>query len=169
MIQYQIRTAIRSDFPAIAQLQANSWRHAYRNHLPASYLAERVDADVSDIWSRYKIKPQDVVLVARETGTQSLLGFVSVWCRPNAFIDNLHCDPAKTSNGIGTALMQMVFNRLRDQGHHRAWLSVLVGNTGALRFYTRLGARPGKVRREDLCGFPVEAQIMQWEHLPLSE
>ena len=163
----EIRSAIRADFTAIARLQTRSWQKAYRNHLPASYLNRRVQIDLEAQWQTVKILPSDVVLVARSKKTGQLLGFVSVWCRPDAYIDNLHCDPGQTGRGIGTALMQAAFQALRSKGRSSASLSVLVGNDRARRFYLRLGGRAGVIRREEIFGYPTDTELIHWDHISL--
>ena len=174
MVPFAIRVAKRTDFPAIAALHTASWRDAYRNHLPASYLADRVQLDLEDRWSGVKLKPEDLTLVAEGTGdadparpsvTRLLLGFISVHCRPHPYIDNLHCSPNHRSHGIGSALLQAAFERLRNNGHKTASLTVLVGNEGARRFYLRHGGEPGRARRADLVGYPVEVEPIHWNRI----
>ena len=166
MSTIRIRRAMRSDFPAITALQIESWRDAYASFLPPSYLKERVVSDLQDTWNRAKIKSQDVVLVAEDPDNEDQLsGFIAVWCRPNPYIDNLHCAPAQVSKGIGRALMKRAFEQLLFDNHTSVALSVIAENKRARQFYLKLGGHPSKQYREELFGHPVAVEKMIWSNL----
>jgi ribosomal protein S18 acetylase RimI-like enzyme len=131
-----IRRAQRSDVPAIAAVQAESWRDTYSGVLPEEYLASQITGDLERHWSEMEIQPVDVVLVAEDN---TIIGFIAVWCRPDPFIDNLHVKPSKRSNRVGSALMKWAAQQLIQQGHKTAYLWLLESNERAIRFYERLG------------------------------
>ncbi len=162
---YLIRPAIRSDFTAIAHLQADSWAASYRTVLPPYYVRERLHDDIRDEWTHRKIGKRDVVLIAEDEQGKQLLGFISVWCRPLPFIDNLHCDPTLTGHGIGARLLQAAFRTLQEQGETTASLTVLAINEGARRFYRKHGATVQGRQQASLAGYSVEVDMMHWSHL----
>ena len=94
----QIRPAEASDMDTVAALHAASWRASYRGMLPDAYLDNEVGDDVQRQWQGAVIAPNDVVLVASDP---NIVGFIAVWCRPDPFIDNLHVDPQRRSEGVG--------------------------------------------------------------------
>lgn len=160
-----IRPAVRADFKQIAELQAASWRVAYRSFLPASYLNERVEADLLDLWRAMKLNRNDRILVAQSNNDGAIVGFLSLFCRPHPFIDNLHCHPNSTGKGIGSKLLSACFDQLRDMSQSTVCLSVIVGNEGARRFYLRHGGRAGDVRTEMLFGFPARVEMIYWDQI----
>ncbi len=160
-----LNRAVRADFADIARLHAASWRSAYSNHLPRSYLESRVEDDLNALWAGCKIGKDDIVLLARDRASQALLGFISVWCRPRPFIDHLHCDPSNTGRGIGGLLLRESFYHLDKNGYQDVYLTVLVGNDRARRFYLRKGAEPDKVSREWIFQYPVDVETLKWTNI----
>ncbi|WP_394706247.1 GNAT family N-acetyltransferase [uncultured Cohaesibacter sp.] len=103
--------------------------------------------------------------MARDRASQALLGFISVWCRPRPFIDHLHCDPSNTGRGIGGLLLRESFYHLDKNGYQDVYLTVLVGNDRARRFYLRKGAEPDKVSREWIFQYPVDVETLKWTNI----
>ena len=167
--QITIRKAVRSDFPTIAKLQAESWATAYRNYLPPHYIRDRLEADIADRWKTCRTGKRDLVLLAIEEETAVPAGFISIWCRPSPFIDNLHCHPSRTGLGIGSQLLCTALKQLAEQDEQMASLSVLIGNDGARRFYLRHGALPGAIKQESLFGYPVNVEYLAWDRLQSSK
>ncbi|WP_319530245.1 GNAT family N-acetyltransferase [uncultured Cohaesibacter sp.] len=157
-----IRLATKSDRQAIAQLQLESWQTTYHHHLPNSYLTGQAAIDLADHWQSMRLGADEFVLVAFREDCEGLAGFIAVTCRPDPFIDNLHCQPSMRSRGTGRALMSAAFERLRDMGKTSVSLTVLVGNDRAKAFYLRLGATVGPVRREAIGGYPVDTERLYW-------
>jgi ribosomal protein S18 acetylase RimI-like enzyme len=147
----------------IASIHVASWRDAYSGMLPADYLAGQVQRDLQAHWARQEILPQDVVLVADTA--DGLVGFVAVWCRPSAFVDNLHVLPSLRSEGIGAALMRAAVGRLVALGHSTAYLWVFDSNVAAVRFYERLGAVKTEHARKEFFGQGVSCVRMAWRDL----
>ncbi len=159
-----IRAADRRDFPAIAAIHATSWQTAYRHALPDAYLAGQVVEDLANHWRNIEVRDQDVVLVAEDDAVR---GFIAVWCRPDADIDNLHVLPDYRSAGMGAKLMAAAGAILMANGHRTAHLTVVDGNDRAIRFYERLGgARTGRCDI-DIFGTPVPSIGMAWNDLSL--
>ena len=132
----QIRPAEATDMDTVAALHAANWRASYRGMLPDAYLDNEVGDDLQRQWQRAFIAPNDVVLVASDP---DIVGFIAVWCRPDPFIDNLHVDPGRRSQGVGAKLMRASGALLRQNGHNAAYLWVLEDNRRAVAFYERLG------------------------------
>ena len=128
----EIRAAHRGDFSQIAAVQIASWRDAYRGLLPEDYLADRVADDLRGHWKAAEIGPEDVVLVAEDGG--AIIGFIAVWCRPEALIDNLHVLPGRRSGGLGRRLMAAAADCLVGKGKRSAHLWVLQANDRAKAF-----------------------------------
>jgi len=75
----------------------------------------------------------------------AVAGFPPRWARleerPNlqGHIDDVFVEPVVRNRGVGTALFKAAEKRLRAMGCDNLRLGVVAGNTGARRFYRRLG------------------------------
>lgn len=159
----EIRPAHQEDLSTIAAIQVASWRDAYSGLLPADYLADQVQLDLEAHWAQQEILPQDVVLIADTA--DGPVGFIAVWCRPSAFIDNLHVLPPLRSRGIGATLMRAAAARLVALGHATAYLWVFERNKAAIRLYERLGAVQTGRERKTFFGQGVPSVRMEWRDL----
>lgn len=159
-----IRDAERSEFPALAALQIRSWRDVYRGIMPDAYLDDEIDRDLNARWEALRPGGDDLVLIADEGGIR---GFVTVWCQPQPFIDNLHVEPGKRSEGIGSRLMRAAAHRLLQNRYERVSLYVAAKNHRASAFYRKLGGRFGDVQSvHQQFGGNVDAIEIVWDDLP---
>lgn len=154
-----IRYAQRPDLPFIAAVHAESWKDAYSGVLPEKYLAGQITRDLKRHWSEVKIQPEDVVLVAEEGG---IIGFIAAWCRPDAFIDNLHVKALNRGKGVGTTLLKSAARQLIRKGHRSAYLWVVESNVRAILLYERLGGIRSERALKDLFGHKVPNVKVVW-------
>jgi len=154
-----IRVATETDRPAIAAVQAASWRTAYADVLPKDYLDNRLDDDIAAHWRNQDIADGDVVMVAEDT---DVVGFIAIWVRPTPYIDYLHVLPGFRSKGVGRLLMRVGAKALLDAGQRTAFLWVAVGNTRAIRFYENLGGQLSERTDLDLFGTDVPSIKVLW-------
>lgn len=159
-----IRPATKSDLQQIAAVHIESWKDAYRNDLPAEFIDAEIDQTMKQHWNNIEIKPQDILLVAEE---DSLVGFVSVWCRPAPYIDNLHVKPSHRSEKIGSALMKEAAREILRKGHNSACLWVFESNQKAIRFYERLGGVQKESSYYNIFGYEVLSRKIQWDDISL--
>jgi len=96
------------------------------------------------------------------TAAAGVVGFCAFWLVfDEIHINNVAMRPAYRGQGLGAALMAQVFDRARALGAHRATLEVRESNTGARRFYERLGFRVEGTRRHYYTN-PVEDALILW-------
>lgn len=158
-----IRDADRSDFDALAGLQIRSWRDVYRGILSDAYLDDEIEGDLSARWQTLSPSGDDLVLLAER---DQIVGFITIWCQPDPFIDNLHVEPGLRSGGIGRQLMQTAARRLLEKRYQRVSLYVAASNHRAADFYRRLGGRFGEVERlHQKNGGAVDAVEVVWTDL----
>ncbi len=160
----RIRPAGLHDLQAIAAIHAASWKDAYQGILPDDYLRQGVEADLERHWQTVEIRPDDVVLVAEDNG---IAGFIAVWCRQEPFIDNLHVDPARRSQGLGRALMAAAAAHLLGAGQSTAHLWVLEANRRALALYERLGGVRVETADKAVFGHSLPGIKVQWSDLSI--
>ena len=138
------RKATVADAATIADLHARSWRATYRGSYRDDYLDGPVDQERLEVWTARLAQPppNQLVVVAEEVG--GIVGFVCAYGAHDddgSFLDNIHADPERHGEGIGSGLFHTLVDWCRANypgcGLH---LKVFEGNTRARRFYARLGA-----------------------------
>ena len=158
-----IRDAERAEFPLLAALQIRSWRDVYRGVMPDTYLDHEIENDLHTRWQELRPSGDDLVLVADQG---CIRGFITVWCKPDPYIDNLHVEPGERSRGAGRLLMQTAAHRLAQCGYDRVSLYVAAQNHRAAAFYRMLGGRFGEVERlHQENGGDVDAISVEWDDL----
>ncbi|NJL15423.1 MAG: GNAT family N-acetyltransferase [Microscillaceae bacterium] len=149
--QVSIARAQAQDLAALATLSYEAFAAAYEARVPP---AEEADfllhlqtaftlAQTEAEWQ----EPNTTFLLARQTGPG--FGGYAKCIYPASLpdlpglqllhLDRLYVHPACLRQGIGTALMQAVFEMAQSQQCDGLWLCVWVINQEAKRFYERLG------------------------------
>jgi ribosomal protein S18 acetylase RimI-like enzyme len=149
-----VREARRGDELPVAELHVRSWQEAYRELMPADFLAA---LDPRDRAARYDFEggeegPTTVVAV-RLGAAEEVVGFVSFG--PSRDADTvglgevyaLYVDPDRHQGGVGRTLMADARRRLGEAGLSEAILWVLDGNHRARGFYEREGWSPDGATR----------------------
>jgi ribosomal-protein-alanine N-acetyltransferase len=96
------------------------------------------------------------------TPERPVVGFCAFWLVVDEIhINNVAMLPDLRGQGIGTALMQRVFDEARQLGARRATLEVRASNEAARRLYERLGFYVAGKRR-DYYSNPVEDALILW-------
>jgi ribosomal protein S18 acetylase RimI-like enzyme len=142
----EIRSAAVADSIRIAELHIASWRSAYRNELPASFLALLDHAQRTADWASRIASGKLHVHVAEERS--ALLGFCAHgWstdddAAPHTWeISNLHIAPDLRGRGIGTLLFDHALYSGVRAGAELMTLWVVESNDSARRFYEKHGMR----------------------------
>ncbi len=164
LLKMLIRDADVSEFEKLAWLQIRSWRDVYRGIMPDWYLDDAIETDQLTRWVELQPKGNDMVLVADDDGIK---GFVTIWCQPDPFIDNLHVEPGLRSNGTGGLLMREVATRLIKVGYDFVYLYVAAKNERAMAFYRSLGGEFGEMEQfEHRHGERIDAIKVTFRDLP---
>lgn len=158
----RIRHATPADAALLQALQVASWQDAYAGLLPADWLRDRYPALCGANWHQALAEmPPGVVLLAEDAGRP--LGLISVWLRDGAaHVDSLHIMPGMRGQGIGARLLGDGLACLAALGARGARLTIIEGNTGALRFYQRHGGAPGAAYGATMFGVSVRYQDVTW-------
>ena len=165
MPHYTIRTARRSDLPALEwdgaythfrRLFARAYEYVLRGEA-AIFLAEHPqDGIVGQVFVQYESNRPELA-----DGNE------------RAYVYSFRVKPAHRGQGIGTRLMETVENDLRARGFRRVTLNVAKDNPRARQLYERLGYRvvgedPGQWSYEDHNGhrrFVSEPAWRMWKEL----
>lgn len=157
-----IRKALVPDFASIAELHIESWKDSYSNVLSTKLMKSTVVPSLEAHWKELDYADEDVVLVAEE---KHLIGFIAVWCRPVAFIDNLHVRPSFRSKRVGSALLKAASRELVLKGHAYGYLWVFSENERAIRFYKKHGGIEREHVVKDVFGTDVPNKKIEWHDL----
>jgi ribosomal protein S18 acetylase RimI-like enzyme len=159
----RLRSARGSDASVIADLHIASWRDAYRDILPADFLANGIEAELGPHWAATLSGRRRAGAVIVAMAGRHLAGFVAAWRDGvNCHVDNLHVRPGMRNAGIGRALLGFAAQRLQDQGAVTADLWVIAANQGALRFYLSLGAEVDAPTQRETFGQVVIDRRVHW-------
>ncbi|MER5307326.1 GNAT family N-acetyltransferase [Streptomyces sp. NPDC002773] len=156
-----IREALPEDAAAVASVHVLSWRAAYRDLLPAPYLAALDVEERAAAWRvRLTAADRPTVLVATDAAGRVLaFSCFRAWRGegfepgPTAELAALYALPEAWGTGVGRALLTASTEALAAAGFRTAALWVFAGNARGRRFYEAAGWRPdGEVVREETGG-----------------
>jgi ribosomal protein S18 acetylase RimI-like enzyme len=138
----RIRDATVEDAGAIARLQLESWRDAYRGLLPDDYLDSLDENDRTAQWQATIAEADERVSVLAAEEDDQIVGFVHTG--PSETTDEgqmfaMHVRPPLRGHGIGFDLHDLALRRLRQGGFHEVELWLLKMNRRARQFYERQG------------------------------
>ena len=150
------RLALGADADALARVQVDTWRVAYRGMLPDDYLDSLQVEPRIGRWRRF-LRDGATVHVADEAG--EVVGFCSVGSSGDegwGEVFAIYVHPSRWDEGHGGELLEAGEGSLRDHGFSRALLWVLESNARAREFYERRGWSLGKpFRVEEIGGVQV--------------
>jgi len=159
----EVEPAAPSDCHAVAEVHVGSWQQAYREVLPAAYLAALSVAQREAMWIRHLEQQPSHLLVARHAG--HVVGFVAFGASRDEGVPAergeiwaLYVRPSAWSCGAGLALWLAAAKQLTSEGFTSVSLWVIAGNQRAIRFYARAGfeAELGSRKSFELGGVTLE-------------
>jgi len=155
----KLRTATRSDIPAIRNVAAASLAASYDHFLDAALREEAVDtwygdpSDGGDGGLAGTIDDEESVVVVAEV-EDSVVGFAQSFLVEGADtvgrIEWIHVDPDHRGSSLGTKLLERVESELVDAGANRLEGRVLEKNAEGKAFYAEHGYAEGPQRRLSL-------------------
>ena len=157
---FTIRSAEVSDASAIARVQIETWRTAYRELIPMSYLAELSIERRTATHRVYLERRTSAVEIFVAEGESGIIGYCS--CGRSQERENvgelyaIYVLESFAGQGVGTSLIRRAEDWFRERQFDRAELWVLEGNHSARGFYRRMGwGDSGQVKDEDIGGVIV--------------
>jgi GNAT superfamily N-acetyltransferase len=149
-----IHRATTADARAIAEITVQGWRDAYREILPAAYLAALTIEARAIGWRAWLLAATDATPAWVAAADGRALGFVSAGPprddkveEPAAEIYALYVRTEVHGRGIGRRLLQAATEYLRARGATTLVLWVFEANAPARTFYEGLDWRPDGARR----------------------
>ncbi|WP_435077627.1 GNAT family N-acetyltransferase [Halococcus sp. AFM35] len=134
-----VREATVEDIPGIQRVARSGWTETYSEFLTETaietiledwYAAETLEKPIT--------APENVYLVAE---TDGIAGYASAAPTANeeAQLYAIYVDPDRWNDGLGTALLDGVLDRLSDRGIRRLRVEVLAENSTGVSFYESRG------------------------------
>lgn len=164
-----VREANIADAPAIAQVNIDTWRTAYRNIVPADYLAklsyEKRESNWQEILSNVE-NTGDYVCVA-ENDSGQIVGFAAGGCeRTGKYIYRgelfaIYILEEYQRQGIGRQLVRSVATKLGELSLNSMLVWVL-GENSACRFYEFLGGQKVEELQTSRAGVLVKEIAYGW-------
>jgi GNAT superfamily N-acetyltransferase len=142
-----VRPAVPTDEGIFVQAQVAGWQHAYKSLLPSSYLHGALLAERREFWREEFAanRPHQLLAVAESGGT--VVGVTSAFSaipitHGECCVDQLYVLPPHKRSGVGRQLIAAAAAWCEAKGSKSVVLSVIEGNTDAVKFYTALGGSP---------------------------
>lgn len=151
MTDLSVRPATGADLPVMASVRVRAWRSAYRELLPAEYLAGLDPAELVAGWTPLLDEPERATLLVADLPGTGVVGFTNVgpYRQDDGTLDpaygelrSCYVDPDTWRNGAGSALLHASVDLLRAAAPRPVRLWVVVQNDRARRFYERFGFAP---------------------------
>jgi GNAT superfamily N-acetyltransferase len=144
--ELRFRTAGPDDAEAIAKLHTDSWQRHYRGAFSDAFLDHAAAGYLQKLWAERLATPDPRArtILADHDGAvvglaHTILDHDATW---GAFLDNLHVGYGLKRQGIGTRLLTLTGQAVRDTSPSSGlYLWVLEQNTNARAFYAACGAR----------------------------
>ena len=143
---HEIRTATETDRYDIGRVYCESWKAAYQNLLPRTYLdtltpescvPEKVSADDIVLEKRGAVVGICHISEARDREDKAWGEVVAIYLLPEMW-----------GTGVGSELLQEALKRLKENGFRNICLWVLKDNIRARKFYDKNGFQASGNERE---------------------
>lgn len=155
-----VRDAKPEDARTVAQIHIAAWRAAYRELMPADYLASLSVDEGADAWTRSITRGGPSRLAIAEVDG-ALAGFCSFGPTRDALPDDVaeiyavNVAPERWRLGAGRALCEHALRQAAAREHRTMTLWVVKGNDAARQFYERLGYAPDGAERTNSQLVPI--------------
>ncbi|MCE7006641.1 GNAT family N-acetyltransferase [Kibdelosporangium philippinense] len=125
-----VRPATAEDAPKVAAIWYQGWQDGHLGNVPDALTAARTK---ESFWQRAPKRVEDTT-VAIVGG--AVAGFVMV---VGDEVEQVYVSAEHRGSGVAALLIKEAENQVARNGHDRAWLAVVPGNTRARKFYERNG------------------------------
>lgn len=125
-----LRPARPDDAEAVATIWREGWRDGHLGHVPDALVVARTPESFGE---RAAARVSDTVVAI---AGHDVAGFVMV---VGDEVEQVYVSGRHRGTGVASALLGEAERLVAANGHERAWLAVVAGNTRARRFYERCG------------------------------
>ena len=159
----KLRHAIPDDAMAIAKVNVNSWRSAYRDLVPDDRLAELDHTRVAESFRKSISLGSEDICIAEENDT--VIGFLAFGRCRDSDVDQgatgeiyaMYLVPEQWRKGIGQSMWREGERIFKARGYSQVVLWVFEGNERGRRFYEAMGFTTDGATRILNIGAPLDA------------
>ncbi len=164
MTEVNVRDANVNDAEGIATVHVKMWQQAYRGQIPDSFLDSMSVEDRTEGWKKELEHPYENTFAYVADIDNVVAGWVTGGVNRDsdlhetsiAELYGIYVLPGYTNLGIGSKLMEKLFQNLKDSGYKQATLWVLDTNEKTRKWYESKGWRiEGKTKSEKRDGFDL--------------
>ena len=164
---FEIRDATAQDAMGIAIVNVYTWKTTYSGLMPEAVLDDRV-GDLCGIAQRIRKQLDDGNPYLVAVAEQTVIGFCLYGEGRNPNFPNageiyaLYALRGFQGKGVGKALFRTACSRLQSSGFTTLIVNCLAGNP-SLQFYRHMGGEVVSKRTDDLYGFAITEDILQFD------
>ncbi|MEG4021489.1 GNAT family N-acetyltransferase [Microcoleus sp. S13C4] len=167
-----VREAKIADAPAIARVNVDTWRTAYRNIVPTDYLAQLSYEKRESNWQEILVnaeKSKNFVCVA-ENDSGELVGFAAAGCeRTGKYVYQgelfaIYILEEYQRQGTGRQLVRTVATKLAELSLNSMLVWVL-GDNSAYKFYELLGGEKVDEQQTSRAGVALKEIAYGWKDI----
>lgn len=168
---FNIRVAMLGDSLDIAQVQVDSYRTAYADVFPDSYLAQFTYAEECSDWQEIISTWEDQLLLVAESEMERVVGYAFSKVGTGAFLGcdaelvAMHVRRPHQRRGVGRGLLRKSVEMLQAQGCRSMMLWTLIDKP-AQAWYERLGGQRVDEKRYHVEGCEIVEVACAWTDLP---
>ena len=136
-----IRFWERVDLEDVRRITWETWLATYAAFIPEGDLRRYLDKQYT-VQALGDLMASEYFRGLLAVEQESVLGYAKVQFHPDeqrCYLSSLYVIPAAQGKGVGKRLLERAELIAREFGVHEIWLGVMVQNTQALEWYTRLG------------------------------
>lgn len=159
-----IRAAVPGDVGAVQRVARRAWHEAHGEIIGE----EAVEALLEKWYGKAQlldaIEREDAPMFVAIDDGDDVVAFAQGGSSDDgpadAIVTRIYVLPAYWGEGIGTTLLQRLFDELRQAGYDRVWLAVMAENDLARSFYDAHGFDRHEKRTVDLVGQSVDDLVL---------
>jgi ribosomal protein S18 acetylase RimI-like enzyme len=166
------RVATQEDAAEIANVHINSWRESYAGLMPQEFLDDRplYFRNRFRLWKKVTVDPTNRTYVA-ECPLNGVIGFIN----GSAARDKEYAEYAEVyciyllkkyqRKNIGSELLKMYFEEMKNKGFKKVYLWVLKDNPSIIFYEISGGKHNGHVKEAEIAGVKMQELCYVWEDL----
>ena len=158
----ELREATSEDGESIGTVARASWHEAHDHIIGKSAVEELLDKWYNSEAIQQRIEREDapMFVVTKSEVVGFIQGSHSEDGPADAAIGSIYVHPEHWGEGLGTKLLQRLFNVFRADNQESVWLSVMANNDVGRSFYDKHGFDMYESRTTELAGEEVDDMIL---------
>ena len=154
------------EIKSISKIYIDSWKITYHNFVSDEYLESLNYHDAEKKWNEFLSNEKNFIFVAKQNS--EIVGFVA-GCMDDKNLEGelyaLYVDPTLKNSGIGSKLLEIFFDYIKQNNMTKAIVWAMSKNKNAISYYKHKGAVEYAHRMNNFKGEIVEDTALIWRHI----